>query len=289
MATKRGGIDRDKLYSSSEVRKLLDISASTLSTLVGKGTIEKVVPPGYTQGYYTKSSVDEYRKQREIFDDVYIAKQARRLVVKKAQRDDQNSIFEMEKEVLGATVPLDRRLEWQIKNPDIDFIATSDGQVIGHMSLLPIKEQPLTALLKGEIRGWEISAEDIETYEPGNQYNLFIMALAVRKIEGRPNSMYAALILREVQQFLFEAADKEILIKAIYATSRTRDGIYLAERFDMETIKEWSTPRRKCYVMDMSKSDAKMAKAYREHVTSLKLSTELTAGILNSHKEPASN
>src|SRR5579875_855204 len=252
MKAKKTVIDRDKLYSSSEVRKLLGISSSTLSTLVERGTIEKVTPPGYKQGFYTKNSVDEYRKQREIFDDIYTAKQSRRLIVKKASKDDQSGIFEMEKEVLGATVPLERRLE----------------------------RQALTALLKGEIRGWEVPAEDVETYEPGKQYNLFIMALAVRKTEGRPNSMYAALLLREVQDFLYEIADKEILIKAIYATSRTRDGIYLAERFNMETIKEWSTPHRKCFVMDMSKSSAKMAKAYREHVASLRLSKELTAGIL---------
>src|SRR5579875_279793 len=280
MKAKKTVIDRDKLYSSSEVRKLLGISSSTLSTLVERGTIEKVIPPGYKQGFYTKNSVDEYRKQREIFDDIYTGKQSRRLIVKKASKDDQSGIFEMEKEVLGATVPLERRLEWQAKNPDIDFVAIYNGQVIGHMSLIPLKQQALTALLKGEIRGWEVPAEDVETYEPGKQYNLFIMALAVRKTEGRPNSMYAALLLREVQDFLYEIADKEILIKAIYATSRTRDGIYLAERFNMETIKEWSTPHRKCFVMDMSKSSAKMAKAYREYVASLRLSKELTVGIL---------
>jgi hypothetical protein len=286
MKAANAAIDRRKLYTSTQVRKLLGISGSTLSSLVEKAVIEKITPPGYKQGFYTRASVDEYRKQQELFTEAYKAKQDRRLTVRSAQRDDQDSILEMEKEVLGATVPLDRRLEWQIKNPNIDFIATLNDEVIGHMSLLPLKEKALLAMLKGEIRGWEIPAEEVEVYELGKQYNLFIMALAVKQLENRPSSMYAALILREAQRFLFEIADKQILVKAIYAVSRTRDGIYMAERFEMEPIKMWSTPRRKCFVLDMGNSNAKWARLYREHVASLRLPQEITKGILSEDEPP---
>jgi hypothetical protein len=275
MKAKKSNLDRSRLYTSSEVREKLDISGSTLKNLVEKEIIERVVPPGYSQGLYTKESVDNYYNEHELFTETYKAKKKGKLIVREALRSDEAAIYEMEKEVLGATVPLDKRLEWHIKNPNIDFIALSDNIVVGHLSLLPLKKQALIDLLTGKKRGWEISAEDIETYQKGNAYDLFVMAMATRGTEY-PASNYAALLLREAQQRLYELADKGILIRAIYATSRTRDGVYLANRFGMEPVKEYNNRYRISFVLDMQRGQAKWARDYRAHLNSLSLPKELT-------------
>lgn len=275
MKATSSNVDRSKLYTSTEARKLLDISGSTLKNLVEKGIIERVVPYGYAQGFYTKESVDEYHKHQEIFTETYTAKKKGTIEVRKARREDEAKILEMEREVLGATIPLDKRLEWHIKNPEIDFVAISNDVVAGHLSLLPLKEETLTALLKGEIRGWHVTAEEVEAYQLGKQYNLFVMAMAVRDTQY-PGINYGALLLREAQTFLFELANKDILIKAIYATSRTRDGIYFANRFGMETLPEYSTSHRHAFRLDLAKSDKKWARQYREYVSSLYLLSEET-------------
>lgn len=280
MKAKGSLVDRSKLYTSTEVRKMLDISGSTLKNLVEKNIIERVVPYGYTQGFYTRESVDDYHRHQELFTETYTAKKTGRLEIRKARREDEAQILEMEKEVLGATIPLDKRLEWHIKNSEIDFVAISNGIVTGHLSLLPLKEETLTALLKGEIRGWHVTAESVEKYQSGKQYNLFVMAMAVRDAEY-PGVNYGALLLREAQQFLFELANREILIRAIYATSRTRDGIYFANRFGMETLTEYSTPHKLAFELDFTKSSKKWATQYRAYIQDLHMPEEITRDILN--------
>ena len=94
-------IDLDKIYTSSQVLKKLDISPATLKSLVEKGVIEKVIPPGRERGYYTRTSVDEYGQQQRLFIETYTSKKERALEVRKATESDQEKIFEMEKEVLG--------------------------------------------------------------------------------------------------------------------------------------------------------------------------------------------
>lgn len=261
--------DTEHLYSSAEVRKLLGISPSTLTSFVDKGIIEKVTPVGYTNGFYTKVSVNEYQRQQTLFEQAYRLKKESKLEVRKAVGEDQPGILDMEKEVLGATLPLERRVEYYKKNNDIDFIAVKGNDVKGHLSLFPLPKHIIEALLRDEIRGWDVSPDSLEKYEPGRRYNLFVMAIAVRRKEQAP-SIYAGLLLREAEKALCDMVQRGILIDAIYATSRTRDGIYLAGRMGMEIIPEWSTAHRKAFVLDMNTSDALWAREYREQTKSIR-------------------
>jgi hypothetical protein len=165
------------------------------------------------------------------------------------------------------------RAEFYKKNNDIDFVAEKNGKIIGHLSLFPLPEHVIMSLLRGDIRGWDLTANDLERYEPGKRYKLFVMAIAVERNEQAP-SIYSGLLIREAEKALVEMAWKGILVDAIYATSRTKDGIYLAGRIGMDIIPEVSTAHRKAFVLDMSKSDARWAREYREYVATLDLSKE---------------
>jgi len=275
----------DQFYTSTEVRKKLGISSSTLTNLVERALIARVIPPGYKNGYYTKDSVDRYYEQLNLFIDTFTQKENEGLMTRKATEADQPGIFALEKEVYGQvnTMPLETRLVWYGKNPDMEVIATTAQRVVGHLTLMPLKPQPLEGLLRGEIRGWHIQPDDIEVYESGKQYNVFIMSAAVEQSDQESGSrLYAALLLRAGLQTLFEMAEQGKLIRRVYATSRSRDGIYLAQRMEFDILTEYSTARRKAFVLDMGKSNAKWAREYREWVASLKLPTNITEGILTS-------
>ena len=60
-----------QLYTSSQVRELLGITPSTLTRLVDRGIIEKVIPPGRKQGYYTKKSVHAFLEQQTQFRETH--------------------------------------------------------------------------------------------------------------------------------------------------------------------------------------------------------------------------
>ena len=69
--TDKQQLQLNQLYTSAQVRELLDISPSTLTRLVDNGVIEKVTPPGKKQGYYTKKSVHDYLEQQNRFIATY--------------------------------------------------------------------------------------------------------------------------------------------------------------------------------------------------------------------------
>lgn len=281
----RRKFDTNQLYTSAQARLVLGISPSTLTTLVEKGIIEKVTPVGYKNGYYTKASVDEYLRQQNLFVETYSLKRESKLEIRKAVGEDQPAIYEMEKEVLGATIPLERRVEFYKKNPDVDFVAVKDERVIGHLSLFPLPEHIILSLLAGKLRGWEVTADDLERYEAGKQYKLFVMAIAVDKREQEAGRVYAGLLVREAQKAIFEMAWQKVIVRAIYGTSRTRDGIYLAGRIGMETLEELSDTHRKAFILDMGKNETRWAKEYRDYITTLDLPADLTKGILSNESK----
>jgi hypothetical protein len=264
----------NQLYTSAQARKILGISPSTLTRLVDKGIVEKVTPPGKKQGYYTKKSVHDYLEQQNLFIETYAEQKEEGLTAQRATQADQSGIVELHKEVYGpaGTPPLETRLEWNQRNPDMDIVVRLNSQIVGHLQLMPLNPKALEAMLTGAIRGWEVRADDIETYEPNKRYNIFVMSAAVQ--QGKKESisrLYAALLLREAQRTLYEMAEQGKLIQRLYATSRSRDGIFLAQRMGFDLLPQYSTAHRKAFVLDMGKSNAKWAREYREWVASLRL------------------
>lgn len=98
------------------------------------------------------------------------------------------------------------------------------------------------------------------------------MAMAADKNEQQAGKIYAGLLIREAQKALFELAWQKIRVEAIYATGRTKDGIYLAGRMGMDPLPEFSDARRKAFVLNLNTSEARWAKEYREYLATLALS-----------------
>ncbi len=163
----------------------------------------------------------------------------------------------------------------------MDIVVRVNDQIVGHLQLMSLKPEALEAMLTGAMRSWEVRADDIEIYEPNKQYNIFVMSAAVQQSKKESISrLYAALLLREAQRTLYEMAEQGKLVQKLYATSRSKDGIFLAQRMEFDLLPQYSTAHRKAFVLDMGKSNAKWAREYREWVASLKLPASITKGIL---------
>src|SRR5579859_3318498 len=64
----------DRLYTASQAReKLGGMSTSSFKRLVDSGKIQKVVPPGKTQGQYIREDVDKLAEAMEQFVQIYSA------------------------------------------------------------------------------------------------------------------------------------------------------------------------------------------------------------------------
>ena len=273
----------DQLYTYTQVKEKLGIGPATLTSLVDKGVIQRVIPPGRKTGYYVKSQVDDYFEKMNIFAQTYTTRTENKYEIRLATEKDIHGIALQHQKTFGVNgaVPEEIQLAWHQKNPYIDFIATLDDEVVGHLELVPLIDKALMGMIQGTLRGWDITADDIEKYDEEKQYNIFIMYMAANPTNNNIDKrMDSALLMREAQKFMAEMAEKSRLIKAFYATSRTREGIFLLERMQFAQLNEYSDARRKSFVIDMGKNDGPLAKEYRKYVKSLKLPRKLTQGII---------
>jgi hypothetical protein len=63
--------------------------------------------------------------------------------------------------------------------------------------------------------------------------------------------LFAALLLRGVQPTLSELAEQGKRVQHLYATSRTRDGTYRAQRMGFALLPHSSTDHRKAFGLDL--------------------------------------
>lgn len=272
--------DTSELYTSAQTRKKLDISASTLTSLVKKGAIEKVIPVGYERGYYTKRSVDEYYEQRQVFkhnynidsentedritNEQYKEGDKVKIVFSVAKAEDMEEEYDLAKRAIGFTMSAERRREWYYKNPDCDFIVRRNGQLVSFIRLLPIEHNTLIKVMTGEMKGVEVTADDVETFEPGRTVECLVMGIAgdpELPAEIRVTSIRALLLgtMKELQKL----GKKGVIISKIYATSTTPTGIAMSMEAEMKLFAP-KVGGRFTFVMDVVESDSFLVMPYKK-------------------------
>jgi hypothetical protein len=82
------------------------------------------------------------------------------------------------------------------KNPDTDFIVRDEGKLAGFINMLPVKVETIKRFMHGEIRGWEIPADDVLPYTPGSTLECIVMGMATTpKTEKQRRTLYGAKLI----------------------------------------------------------------------------------------------
>jgi len=76
------------------------------------------------------------------------------------------------------------------------------------------------------------------------------------------------LLSRRIQLELAGLGQQGVFIDAIYATSRTQQGITFATKIGFDVINELSTNKRKVFEIDMMTSTSRWAQRYRTSIPS---------------------
>jgi hypothetical protein len=137
---------------------------------------------------------------------------------------------------------------------------------LAYIHLLPLRPDRLRAFLHGEIRGWQITADDLDPFEPGKEVDVLLTSIGATRAFGEEKSLhYAQHLLRGTRRALAELGRQGIIIRKIYATSETKTGINLAMHANMKTIWRVSA-KRYAFELDVASSDFSLLKPYREAI-----------------------
>jgi hypothetical protein len=252
----------DRYYTGREVQRKLGITEPALRNLVNQRKLRKITPPGRTYGVYLKEEVDTYAEKWLAF---LTATEPPKTTFEKAKAEDMEAENALAQRAIGSPgrMTADIRRAWLAKNPEGHYLLKHDGKLVAYFWVLPVKHERLMAFMEGEIRGGDITAEDVETFEPGKPVECFLVGIASEPDVGEITRMhYVQFLLRGVRREAGQLGRKGVLITKIYATSDTPTGIATAIHIGMEEYGP-RVGKRLRFVLDVEKSQAFLLDDYK--------------------------
>jgi hypothetical protein len=234
-----------ELYSASEARaRLGNMASSTFHRLVMGGEIKKVTNPGKKHGEYLKADVDRIAQAMGVSINRNTRTKGQKdkppkLIVDWRRRNDLPAILALDMEVYRDEVigKVDLYHAWWQRNPNITLIVFEEGKrdrILANITLLPLKEETIVGILKGDYSDLDVSPDEILSYENGGEFTIF----AENAISRDESKDYLGLILKGFADFWCEQWPKS-KIKRIYAQAGSREGrfliqkLYFGPRFDL--------------------------------------------------------
>lgn len=145
--------------------------------------------------------------------------------VRYATRDDLNEIAELQASFYAKdAVPLHRYKEWYSVNPDGFFViemTTPKKELIGHFTLLAIKNDRMEAYKAGAIKETDILKYDLfSPAEKSTIKDIYVESIIIKK-EHRRHAIPS--LIRILKTTILSFCDPEIVEK-VYAMAATLDG-----------------------------------------------------------------
>jgi predicted DNA-binding transcriptional regulator AlpA len=252
-----------KYYTASEVKQILGIGDSALYNYVNRGELQRIVPPHRKQGVYLRSEVDEMAREMQAF---FVAKTTVSSAFSKATKEDMPECVQLSAAIFGGLniIPLEKRIAWLEKNPDIDYIVRHEGELMGYASIVPLSPEILEPLLKDEIYAKDLTPDEIEQFKPGKPIQLYIMAMGVKprlsKLEKRT---YASRLIKGIVKEIIEMGGRGIDIETIIARSETPDGIHILRHLGFTEVPS-EVPGTRNFIIEVAKSGIPAILEYKD-------------------------
>ncbi len=224
-------------YTAKAVMEKLGIANSTLYHYVETGKIKKVVPPGRKEGYYPKAEIDKMVRAKELFILQYATDAS---FFDKAEESDIEKITELGIEIFGkhGTPNYETRLAQFRANPSIFYVLRQEELIVGYLGLFPLKHEAIEAIMEGmeedRFRTGVLNPNNIVPFEPEIAEEVFV--IIVTKQNLKRSTPYGARLINGGIEVLEHMARRGIIIKRLYATSRTSSGIKLAKDLGFKQI-----------------------------------------------------
>lgn len=248
-------------YTAREVQQHLSLSLGAFYYLVDTGKINRLLPPGKTRGFYSKHQIERLSQERlmslvgEIEPDI---------TCRLATLDDLEEEYELATLMLNGSgrYGMPTYQAWLAKNPETNFIVRDHGRLVAFMHVLPVKQKTLQGWMNGEVREWEISAEDVLPYSPRSSVECIIMSMVTTSdVEQQKRRHYGRCLIRGFLHFLYDLTGKHVAITRFYAASASQEATAMLRHAGFEERRQLGN--RMAFDLDPLIADTRLAKAYK--------------------------
>jgi hypothetical protein len=237
------------MYTAQEAIGTIGIPSTTFYSLVNAGEINKIVPAGKKEGFYSKSEIDLRARNYQAFNEQY---QNEKLDFGLALIEDLAEIRELTASVSGGyahAVPEDVLKAWIRRNPQSIHILRKHNEIVGYISMFAIKPDTLIDRLKGRLMNRTIPINDILTFDPNTVMPLYIAEMAVKHTpesisDDEPDPKHpdpqarqrGAKLIRETARFVIGLKKQGTIINQFYAVGTSPFGIQMCRDLGMHPM-----------------------------------------------------
>ncbi len=259
-------------YTATEAIKKLGMPRATFFNLAKSGKIKRVVPEGYTEGYYPKAEIDKMAIAREMFTLQYTSDSS---IFHRAEEKDIQGITDLGIALFGtSTTPsYESRLACWKKNPDAYYVVEQDDFIVGWIALVPIKKEAIDVLMgyvKDATAMFTKMHQNVmvpENILPFTTEGAKYVFLTVGARQGLPRSKaYGMKLISGGYEVLKEFARNGIIVEKLYATSRTPDGVRLCRDLEFQEEETNQTSAVKRFWLDLETTNSPLWHEYKEIV-----------------------
>lgn len=237
------------MYTAREAIAVIGIPSTNFYSLVGEGTIKKIVLPDRKEGYYSKSEVDNYARNLKALQQPYTTE---KLQFGLALNEDIPAIHALTASVSGGeahAVPEEVLRAWIRKNPQSVHILRKGSEIVGYISAFSLPETTLDLRLRGRLLNRTIPVDDIMPFTPNTTLSLYIAEMAVKHADAFIKSnepdpdnpdpvarLLGARLIREAVRFINGLKKQGTTITEVYAVGTSPFGIRMCQEIGMTPI-----------------------------------------------------
>lgn len=271
--------------TASEAIETLKIPASTFYRLAKEGKITKHFPTAVSKhGVYDAKEIARLgSKLRRDTTPVEIGE------TDWIQSSDVGNMYDLEYTIYGDETgnPSIVR-KWYERNPYICRVLYNKADrrdFWGALNMLPLEEETIFKLLKGEIRDIDLDPQkDILTFEEPGTYNFYVASVIVRS----DKKQHFPALINSVFDYWCEQAPERTIGK-IYGRVVSEDGEMMAKKLFFSPLWHISDS---AYVLDMNRPNpSRLVQSFQYGVRSKSEDTSLTAKLTakeaNNNERPS--
>ncbi len=251
-------------YTAAQAKQVMNITDGMLYNFIRNGDIEPVKLPGRKHSVYKHDQIDKLARELKEFRPRKTTKATQFI---RATKKDLETIMEISDALFGAgrsVTPLEKRIAWLEKNPDTYHVLKQEDQIIGYVSILPLKaNSPKTKLLLGGTTAVDITPNDIIEFKEGVHTDIYVMSIGIKPTDNaNEKHIYGSSLIRGLRNLLVKLGKKGVIIETIAARSDTPDGIRVLRHTGFTEI-EPLLPQKRAFIIHVQESGVPLVMEYK--------------------------
>jgi hypothetical protein len=254
----------------------LDILGPMLYKYVARGVLKRYGPDTLKHKYYKRAEVMAVHASEDAFferGEMVAPTEKNNTTFARATPGDMDGVYQIALEVFGSgTTTAEQRAACVAKCLDGNYVVKEYGDVVAFIHIQPLLPDRLKAFINGDLRGWQITADDIGSFAPGKPFDVLVKSMAATRKNGMSKSLYyTQRLLLGTGHELAKMGSQGVIIRKVYATSETETGIALSLHAQMKVVKrlkaanpEKNEPPRYSFELDVATSDLPLLRSYKE-------------------------